>query len=88
MDEQITITTMNSMTALQYMIMLNDMVGGFWSTGQKGTKASKSELRRWLEQSSVAINGKKIQNPQEMLTFPIQSLVLFPKSETKRITIF
>jgi tyrosyl-tRNA synthetase len=87
-QEEIHIMDLTPMTALAYMLMLNEMVGGFYATGQANTKASKSEIRRWLQQSSVMINGVKITDPNTLIEFPIKSLVLFPKSKEKRITIF
>jgi hypothetical protein len=91
-QEPVYIMSLAPMPALEYMIMLNELVGGFYSTGQGGdgkvVKASKSELRRWLQQSSVMIDGVKLTSEKTMITFPIKSLVLFPKSDKKRITIF
>lgn len=92
LDDEVRVMSLAPMTALEYMLMLNDMVGGFFSTGQGGSgtvvKASKSEIRRWLQQSAVMIDGVKLQSEKTLIKFPIKSLVLFPKSDTKRITIF
>jgi len=46
---------------------------------------SNSELRRWIEQGSLLINNEKCK-PDEILDFPLISVVLFPKSGVKRIT--
>lgn len=48
--------------------------------------ASNSELRRWIEQKSLLINNEHC-TPNELLDFPLISIVLFPKSEKKRITL-
>jgi hypothetical protein len=88
LEDEVRIMSLAPMMALDYMIMLNNMLGGLRSTGNPGEKASKSEIRRWLQQSSVMIDGVKLTSEKTMIKFPIKSLVLFPKSETKRITIF
>lgn len=82
------IMSLEPMPALAYMLMLNTMLGGLWSTGRDGEKASPSEIRRWLQQSSVMIDGVKLTSEKTMINFPIKSLVLFPKNKNKRITIF
>lgn len=48
--------------------------------------ASKSEVRRWLENSAVVINGKK-PKPMDLVEFPITQLVFFPKSDKRRTTV-
>ena len=50
------------------------------------TRPSKSEIKRWLNQSSVLINGKK-PKAEEEIEFPITELVFFPKSKTRRTTV-
>ncbi len=50
------------------------------------TQPSKSEVKRWLNQSSVLINGKK-PKAEEEIEFPITELVFFPKSNTRRTTV-
>lgn len=49
--------------------------------------ASRSELQRWLDQGSVLVNGEKLSSNEEM-DFPIISVVLFPKSPTRRCTLW
>jgi hypothetical protein len=73
------------MTGLEYILSLNE-VCQFHSTERPPEKASKSELRRLLDQSSLRINGKVVRSKDEV-EFPIVSVILFPKSEKKRITI-
>jgi hypothetical protein len=70
------------MTAYQYLCFLDD-TGYLPCSREKSPKrASKSELRRWLTQRSVTINDTTPQ-PDDVLTFPIQSLVFFPKGKSK-----
>lgn len=47
---------------------------------------SNSEIRRWLDQKSVIINGKK-PSSKEMVQWPITQLIFFPKSEKRRTTV-
>ncbi len=49
--------------------------------------ASRSELQRWLQQGSILINGERVA-PDEEMDFPIISVVLFPKSPTRRCTLW
>ena len=49
-------------------------------------KPSNSELRRWIEQGSLLINNERC-TPNEIIDFPLISVVLFPKSEKKRTTL-
>lgn len=72
------------LTALQFLIRLNELAT-FWNTEQN-CKASNSALRRWIEQGGVLFNREKME-PNELLDFSLFSLVLFPKSEKKRITL-
>lgn len=51
------------------------------------TPPSKSEVRRWFDQNSVRMNGESVAWNEE-IDFPIISLVLFPKSEQRRTTLW
>ncbi len=44
----------------------------------RNREASNSEIRRWLENHSIEINGECL-GPNELITYPISSLVFFPK---------
>lgn len=46
------------------------------------TVASGSEVRRWLKNKAVLINGET-PGPEDEVTFPIRQLVFFPKSKRK-----
>lgn len=58
----------------------------FMSIERPGTKASNSEMRRWLTQKAVEISGQR-PGPDDEIVFPLKSLVLFPKGN-KRITLW
>lgn len=50
------------------------------------TTPSKSEIKRWIDQGSILFNGEKCRW-DEAIDFPVFSFVIFPKSETKRVTL-
>lgn len=49
--------------------------------GVKMGKPSNSEIRRWLQNRSVIINGIK-SLPDDEIEYPIRELVFFPKGQT------
>ena len=48
---------------------------------------SKSEIKRWLNQSSVCINGKRPKAAEDDVEFPVTEIVFFHKSKTRRTTM-
>lgn len=64
------------MIAWEYLRELNT-VCHFMSREREG-KASNSELKRWLQNQSVQINGVRMKWDQEVI-FPVNDFVLFPK---------
>lgn len=74
-------------TAWTFLIRLSQMHGGFHSKeGNKVSKVSNSELKRWIQNSALIINGEP-KKWDELMDFPVFSIVLFPKSEKQRTTI-
>lgn len=80
-----------TMSALGILLMVSEKCFGFWSTEHPPqrdpktglmkshcTKASKSEIRRWLENKAVLINEVPAR-PEDEFSLPIKSLILFPK---------
>jgi hypothetical protein len=47
---------------------------------------SNGELRRHMLQGAVLINGERI-DPNELIDFPVFSLVFFPKSINRKTTL-
>lgn len=75
------------MTALQYLIAVHAFgAGGFWSIESPKKPASNSELRRWITQQSLHINGEPV-TVDEVLDYPLHTVVLFPKSQRRRCTL-
>ena len=71
-------------TALEFLLSLRPALP--FSTSQACTPASNSEVRRWLKNQSVVVNGHRV-SPEEELDFPITQLVIFPKG-ARRCTLF
>jgi len=49
--------------------------------GSKVGPATRAELKRWLQNKAVEINGKRM-NWDEEIEFPITSFILFPNKPT------
>ena len=78
------------MQALQYVLDMSAACGGFFSMERPCTKATNSEIRRWMKsgvKSAVVINGQDIRDPYTQIELPVQSFVLFPNSPKRRITL-
>ena len=71
------------MTALEYLQFFQVPSS---REGDKLGKPSNSELKRWLLEGAVVINGAKPKH-WDIITFPIEELVFFPSSPN-RVTIF
>jgi len=71
------------MKVLNYVLDISAACGGFHSVETPPEKASNSEIRRWIKQSAVQINGKPCTDPNAELQTPVTSLILFPKSRPK-----
>jgi len=50
--------------------------------GGKTGRPSTGEIRRWLQQGAVILNGKR-PRPWDKVEFPVRELVFFPKSPNK-----
>jgi hypothetical protein len=49
-------------------------------------RPSNAELKRWCRDRVVVLNEERITDPDELVAFPITSLVFFPKGK-RRTTI-
>jgi ribose 1,5-bisphosphokinase PhnN len=49
-------------------------------------EATKSEIRRWLKNGSVVVNGERMVL-DELIDFPIFSLVFFPSGKRRTTVI-
>jgi len=75
-----------ALKARQWLVELNKLCS-FMSREVPGKRASSSELQRWIEQGSILFNGERVKK-DELIDFPIISVVLFPKSEKHRTTLW
>lgn len=57
---------------------------GLFSREGKTTKASKSEVARWIASGAVQINSERLE-AVDVMDFPVFSLIVFPKG--KRVTL-
>lgn len=72
------------LTVLQYLNGLRPALP--MSMEQPGKILSNSELRRVIQQNGVLINGESVR-VDELVDFPVFSLVFFPKSSNRRTTL-
>jgi hypothetical protein len=72
-------------TVLQWLISLKPAIP--MSKEKPCSVASNSEIRRWCRDKSVILDGKAV-TAEEVVDFPVTSLVLFPKSKNNRCTLF
>jgi len=70
------------MNAWQFLMDLNKVC--FFMSRERTGKASNSELKRWLKNKAVIVNGESIKWDEPM-DFVIRSFVMFPK---KPVTLF
>jgi hypothetical protein len=70
------------MTAWDFLKELNKVC--CFMSRERGGKATNSELKRWLQNKSVSINGIRMEFDQEV-GFPITEMFLFPK---RKVTLF
>lgn len=70
------------MNAIDFLLEVNALCCGFHTNERGYTKATNSELRRWLQMGAVVINGVR-PKPFDVIEFPVTSMVLFPKGARK-----
>lgn len=67
------------MTSIQFLTNLHQVCSFQTREGKKVGKASTSELRRWIQNKALLINGETVEI-NESIDFPVFSVVLFPKN--------
>jgi L-alanine-DL-glutamate epimerase-like enolase superfamily enzyme len=72
------------MTALQWLNSLRPALP--LSIEQPCRPMSNGELKRHMQQGGALVNGERIA-PDELIDFPVFSLVFFPKSAKHRTTL-
>lgn len=74
-------------TCLQFLIELNKVCHFQTIEGAKVGPVSNSEFRRWFQSKCVEINGVLVAHDDPLPPY-IGRMVLFPKNERKRTTLF
>lgn len=74
------------MKALEFMLDLHKVCHFQTKEGKRVGLASNGEIRRWIQARAVLFNNEPVDLFEE-IDFPIFSLVLFPRAES-RITLF
>jgi hypothetical protein len=69
---------MKTPTAWEWLRALHVLCAFQTREGARVGRASNSELRRWIENGAVIVNGERV-SPTELMDFPVSSVVLFPK---------
>lgn len=67
------------MNAWQWLIDLHSVCHFQTREGRRSGRASNSELKRWLMNGAIVVNGEKV-GWNELMDFPISSVVMFPKN--------
>lgn len=76
------------MKALDYLLRIHRFgAGGFWSVEKPKEVASGSEVRRWLSNGALQVNGITVKANDEIDFDNLHSVVLFPNSARRRNTI-
>jgi hypothetical protein len=71
------------MTAYEFLLYLSRNIPLPPVTSSTGfEEPSNRELKRWLENKSVLINGQR-PGPKDTVSFPINSLSFFPKGRVR-----
>lgn len=65
------------MTALEFLKGLHEVCSFQSKEGAKVGKASNAELKRWITNKALRINGESVE-PHEEIDFSMFSVVLFP----------
>jgi len=75
---------MPPLTAWEFLCDLHLVCHFQTREGKKVGDASKSELKRWCQNKAFIINGEPIEW-NDLMDFPLFSVILFPKS--RRVTL-
>lgn len=66
------------MNAWEFLRGLHEVCNFQTKEGKKVGKASSSELKRWIQNKALLVNGEPVEWDEQM-DFPMWSVVLFPK---------
>ena len=72
------------MTAFEYLKQLHDVCQFQTREKSKTGMASNGELKRWIKNNALVLNGFRVVDFNEEIDYPLFSVILFPNN---RITI-
>lgn len=75
------------MTAWELLMTVAKLHHAVWSTEKPCQVASNSELKRWIHNGALEINHQVDRDPQEIIDYPVVSIVVHPKSTKRRTTL-
>jgi hypothetical protein len=75
---------MNNQTVTEFLKSLRPAIP--MSIEKPCTQMSNGELKRHVQQGGVLINGERV-TENEVIDFPVFSIVFFPKSRDRKTTI-
>lgn len=76
------------MNTLSYILRIHNFgKGRFMSTEFPGKPASNSEIRRWINQGVVFINGERVEINTWIDFDNLKSVIIRPNNKNKRITV-
>lgn len=67
------------MTSWEFLRSLHEVCHFQTREGAKVGRASTSELKRWIDNGALLINGERAAS-RELLDFPVFSVTLFPRN--------
>lgn len=78
---------MSAMTCYEWLVDLHKICNFQTKEGKKVGRASNSELRRWISNKALMVDGIRVGVDDEFPTSP-SSVVLFPKNTEHRVTLW
>ena len=68
-----------ALTAFEYLKNLHEVCQFQSREGGRTGPASNGELKRWIKNHVLIINGFRVSDPDELIDYPIFHVWLFPK---------
>ena len=75
------------MNALTWFLNIHEVCHFQTKEGNLTGRASNSEIRRWFKMKAIVVNGKSVDWNDSILKEQINSIVLFPSSKKRKVTL-
>jgi hypothetical protein len=72
---------------LNFILRLNERLGGIHTQERGSSKASNAEIKRWIKQNSIMVNGVAMTDMNASRPEHVYEVTFFPKSKNKRVTV-